>query len=94
MTKPTAIDLFAGAGGATQGLTGAGFSVLAAVEIDSDAAATHAKNHPGSHLWETDIRLLPASKVRKQLDLAPGELALLKTCPPVRGSRLLRPARV
>ena len=85
MTKPTAIDLFAGAGGATQGLVGAGFSVLGAVEIDPDAAATHAKNHPGSHLWEADIRSLPASKVRRQLELAPGELTLLKTCPPCQG---------
>ncbi len=63
----------------------AGFSVLGAVEIESDAAATHAKNHPGSHLWETDIRALQASKVRKQLGLAPGELTLLKTCPPCQG---------
>ncbi|MEV7865281.1 DNA cytosine methyltransferase [Streptomyces sp. NPDC088124] len=85
MTKPTAIDLFAGAGGATQGLVGAGFSVLGAVENDSDAAATHAKNHPGSHLWEADIRSLQASAMRRQLGLAPGELTLLKTCPPCQG---------
>ncbi|MGW4028483.1 DNA cytosine methyltransferase [Streptomyces sp. NPDC004838] len=85
MTKPTAIDLFAGAGGATQGLVGAGFSVLGAVENDSDAAATHAKNHPGSHLWEVDIRSLQASTMRRQLGLAPGELTLLKTCPPCQG---------
>ncbi|MFF1721086.1 DNA cytosine methyltransferase [Streptomyces sviceus] len=85
MTKPTAIDLFAGAGGATQGLVGAGYSVLGAVEIEADAASTHAKNHPGSHLWETDIRLLQASKMRKHLGLALGELTLLKTCPPCQG---------
>ncbi|MEW2140332.1 DNA cytosine methyltransferase [Streptomyces sp. NPDC005409] len=85
MTQPSAIDLFAGAGGATQGLVGAGFSVLAAVENDPNAAATHAKNHPDSHLWETDIRLLPAARMRKQLDLSVGELTLLKTCPPCQG---------
>ncbi|MGX1270301.1 DNA cytosine methyltransferase [Streptomyces phaeoluteigriseus] len=85
MTKPTAIDLFAGAGGATQGLVGAGYSVLGAVEIEADAASTHAKNHPGSHLWETDIRSLQASKMRKQLGLVSGELTLLKTCPPCQG---------
>ncbi|MFI9566518.1 DNA cytosine methyltransferase [Streptomyces rishiriensis] len=93
MTKPTAIDLFAGAGGATQGLVGAGYSVLGAVEIEADAAATHAKNHPGSHLWETDIRSLQASKMRKQLGLVPGELALLKTCPPCQGFSSLASGR-
>ncbi|MFF7384327.1 DNA (cytosine-5-)-methyltransferase [Streptomyces griseoluteus] len=85
MTQPSAIDLFAGAGGATQGLVGAGFSVLAAIENDSNAAATYAKNHPGSQLWETDIRQLPASSMRQQLHLSPGELTLLKTCPPCQG---------
>ncbi|MGY3336080.1 DNA (cytosine-5)-methyltransferase 1 [Streptomyces filamentosus] len=85
MTQPSAIDLFAGAGGATQGLMGAGFDVLAAVENDSSAAATHAKNHPSAHLWETDIRRLPASAMRKQLGLSMGELTLLKTCPPCQG---------
>ncbi|WP_153176005.1 DNA cytosine methyltransferase [Streptomyces sp. E2N171] len=85
MTQPSAIDLFAGAGGATQGLMGAGFSVLAAVENDSNAAATHAKNHPSSQLWETDIRRLQASRMRHQLNLSPGELTLLKTCPPCQG---------
>ncbi|MEV2245102.1 DNA cytosine methyltransferase [Streptomyces sp. NPDC049970] len=85
MTQPSAIDLFAGAGGATQGLTGAGFSVLGAVENDPSAAATHAKNHPSAHLWETDIRRLPASAMRKQLGLSLGELTLLKTCPPCQG---------
>lgn len=64
---------------------GAGFSVLAAVENDSNAAATHAKNHPTSQLWETDIRALPATRMRQQLNLAPGELTLLKTCPPCQG---------
>ncbi|MFH9834918.1 DNA cytosine methyltransferase [Streptomyces sp. NPDC017201] len=93
MTQPSAIDLFAGAGGATQGLMEAGFSVLGAVENDPSAASTYARNHPSAHLWETDIRRLPASTMRKQLGLSIGELALLKTCPPCQGFSSLASGR-
>ncbi|TRV80462.1 DNA cytosine methyltransferase [Streptomyces sp. 130] len=93
MTKPTAIDLFAGAGGATLGLAKAGFRVLGAVEIDPSAAATHAKNHPDSQLWESDIRSLRATSMRRELGLAPGELTLLKTCPPCQGFSSLASGR-
>lgn len=42
----TALDLFAGAGGATQGLKDAGYRVLAAVQEWSDAVRTFSANHP------------------------------------------------
>lgn len=81
----TAIDLFAGAGGATQGLTDAGFVVLGAVEMDSVAAKSYRANHAAVRLWEQDIRTLPAKSVARQLELNPGQLTLLKACPPCQG---------
>jgi DNA (cytosine-5)-methyltransferase 1 len=81
----TCIDLFAGAGGATEGLRAAGFAVIGAVENDAAAAASYRLNHPVTRLWEQDIRTLAASQLRRELGLEPGELTLLKACPPCQG---------
>jgi DNA (cytosine-5)-methyltransferase 1 len=85
VTAPTAIDLFAGAGGATQGLADAGFRVVAAVEADNVAAASYRANHGSVHLVEQDIRLVGADDLRSKLALDRGELTLLKACPPCQG---------
>lgn len=45
--RPTAIDLFSGAGGLSLGLTRAGFSVLAAADIDAVASETYLANLGG-----------------------------------------------
>ena len=42
--NPTIIDLFAGAGGMTEGFRRAGFTPILAVEMDADAAATYRAN--------------------------------------------------
>jgi DNA (cytosine-5)-methyltransferase 1 len=94
VSQPTAIDLFAGAGGATQGLKDAGLAVIGAIEKDSDAAASYRRNHPLTHLWEEDIAKLPASAIRRTLKLEKGELTLLKTCPPCQGFSSLAEGRV
>ncbi|MEU5690722.1 DNA cytosine methyltransferase [Actinosynnema sp. NPDC020468] len=93
MTALTAVDLFAGAGGATQGLRDAGFQVLGAVELDSDAARSYKLNHPDTRLYQCDIRTLPAQKMRRDLGLASGELTLLKACPPCQGFSTLSGGR-
>lgn len=94
MSKPKAIDLFSGAGGATQGLRDAGFDVIGAVEFDRDAAASYRLNHPNAKVWELDIRGLAATKMRESLGLKVGELALLKACPPCQGFSTLAEGRV
>lgn len=80
----TAIDLFAGAGGATQGLKDAGFDVVAAAENDALAAASFAANHANVVL-AGDVREIDPGRLRRFLGLAVGELDLLKACPPCQG---------
>ena len=84
-----AIDLFAGCGGLTLGLKHAGFNVVAAVEVNSKAAATYRENHSTTKVFLEDIRKLDPRSMRKTLGLRRGELALLAGCPPCQGfSRL------
>ena len=53
--KPTAIDLFAGAGGLGSGFRAAGFAIVGAVESERDAAQTYRLNHPGTPVIEAEI---------------------------------------
>jgi DNA (cytosine-5)-methyltransferase 1 len=78
----TVVDLFAGAGGATEGLKRAGYSAIGAVELESDAAATYSRNHPEVLLTQADIRTVSAPVLRRRLGLIPFQLTLLKACPP------------
>lgn len=91
---PKAIDLFSGAGGATQGLSDAGFDVVGAIEFDAIAAESYRLNHPQVHLWEKDIRHVTATEVKRVLGLEQGELALLKACPPCQGFSSLAEGRI
>jgi DNA (cytosine-5)-methyltransferase 1 len=52
----TIIDLFAGAGGLSEGFRQAGFSVLAGSDNDPDAVATYALNFPEARAIAGDIR--------------------------------------
>ncbi|MGW7095768.1 DNA cytosine methyltransferase [Streptomyces sp. NPDC054874] len=85
MLRPSAIDLFAGAGGATRGLRDAGVSVLAAVENDSEAAETYRKNHPRVRLFDSDIRDISPVELLRAVGLRRGQLDILKACPPCQG---------
>src|SRR5438132_456710 len=83
--KPTAIDLFCGAGGLTVGLKMAGFTVLAGVEISESAIETYSMNHKGHKIFDSDICELSPKKILNELGLKRGELDLLAGCPPCQG---------
>ncbi|QNN45476.1 DNA cytosine methyltransferase [Thermomonas brevis] len=86
----TAVDLFSGCGGLSEGLRNAGFRVKAAVEIEPKAQRTYRLNHRSVRLYEQDIRKLPAKLVLQETGLEPGELDLLAGCPPCQGFSRLR----
>ena len=80
-TEPTAVDLFSGAGGLSQGLADAGFRVLAAADHDPDACATYRLNFPDAALVEGDL----TSRIKHEELLAAldgDELDLLAGGPP------------
>ena len=86
----TAIDLFSGCGGLSQGLKDAGYRVLAAVEIDHKACDTYAANHRDVDLLTGDIRQVSAANLMRRTGLKKGELDLLAGCPPCQGFSTLR----
>jgi DNA (cytosine-5)-methyltransferase 1 len=88
--KLTAIDLFAGCGGLTDGLMKAGYRVLAAVELDDRARETYSLNHPDVWLAGRDICDTDPRKVMRKLKIRRGQLDLLAGCPPCQGFSRIR----
>ena len=68
-TKPTAIDLFAGAGGMTEGLRKAGFQSVLANEYDEMAGLTFQTNHPDVPLLVKDVKTLSVDEVLERTGL-------------------------
>jgi DNA (cytosine-5)-methyltransferase 1 len=68
----TAIDLFSGAGGLTLGLQNAGWDVVASVEWDRLASATHRRNFPTVRHHATDVRLIDWRPYRGSVGLVAG----------------------
>lgn len=89
----TFIDLFAGAGGLSEGLKEAGFHCLFANEIMPTYARTYQNNHPGTIVTTADIRDLDADQVRRNLGLERGELDLVAGGPPCQGFSINAPVR-
>lgn len=85
MKKGTAIDLFSGAGGLTQGLKQAGFNVIGAIESVPTYAESYQMNHPRVNLKVSDITKVDPIKYMEELGLTSGELDLLAGCPPCQG---------
>lgn len=89
----TLIDLFAGAGGLSEGLSEAGFHSLFASEIMPVYAETYRKNHPSTKVVTSDIRALDPDAIRDELGIERGKLDLLAGGPPCQGFSINAPIR-
>lgn len=89
----TMLDLFAGAGGLSEGLSEAGFHSLFASEIVPVYADTYKLNHPGTKVFTADIRSLDAKIILSDLGLERGQLDLLAGGPPCQGFSINAPVR-
>lgn len=78
----TAVDLFCGAGGLSEGFRQAGFSVLAGNDIDPNAARTFVASHPDAELLPGPIEGISAADFLESSGLAKGELRCLIGGPP------------
>lgn len=92
-TKLRVIDLFAGAGGLSEGLSSAGFSSIFAAEIVPIYAQTYQNNHPYARVVTADIRSLDPQEIMVDLGLERGELDLIAGGPPCQGFSINAPIR-
>ena len=82
---PTVIDLFAGVGGLSLGVARAGFRLASAVEIDSKAAALHARNFPSvAHIAE-DVSKLSGQRLLDLSGIGRNTLGGIVGGPPCQG---------
>lgn len=87
------IDLFAGAGGITEGFRQAGANCLFANDFNPHACETFQYNHPQVEMVPGPIQDLNAEHIRKRLKLEKGDLEVLVGGPPCQGFSINAPER-
>ncbi|RDC62151.1 DNA cytosine methyltransferase [Adhaeribacter pallidiroseus] len=78
----TAIDLFAGAGGLSEGFKNAGFKILAANDFDEFSAQTFKVTHPDTFFLDGPIQDIDAQDFLNVTNLQHGDLDCLVGGPP------------
>lgn len=82
---PTAIDLFCGCGGMSEGIRAAGFWILAGVDIEPVYLRTYAHNFPEAQALRIELSQLAPEAFMERIGIMPGELDLLAGGPPCQG---------
>ncbi|KAL9186423.1 hypothetical protein ACHAXT_005661 [Thalassiosira profunda] len=85
--RPRALDLFAGAGGTSLGLSRTGFNVKWKVEMNQTAANTLQMNFPGAHVFCEDIAKFLESCKTGRVVIYPksGDIVYIHGSPPCQG---------
>lgn len=78
----TAIDLFCGAGGLSEGFRQAGYTVVAGNDIDAAAGETYKATHPDAQFILGPIQDVSVEQLCAASKLLPGELDVLLGGPP------------
>lgn len=87
--RPTAVDLFSGAGGLSLGLVNAGFDILFGSDINGACALSHARNFPDIPFEQADIGKLTGRDILARTGLRKGDLDLLVGGPPCQGFSII-----
>ena len=81
----TAIDLFCGAGGLSEGFRQAGFHVLAGQDCDMRAGETFSLTHPEARFIGGPIQNVSADDLLRAAGAKPGEIDVIVGGPPCQG---------
>jgi len=82
------IDIFAGAGGLSEGMHQADFKTILAFEIDEIASRTYRLNHTETTVITKDIRKVSIAEIKRYLKGK--KIHLLAGCPPCQGFSSVR----
>ena len=80
--RGSALSLFAGAGGMDIGVDQAGFKTVCSIDFDPHCATTLRRNARKKTVWNVDVRLVDADRMRDLLGMSKGDLGLLHGGPP------------
>ena len=83
--RPTAIDLFCGAGGLSLGFEQAGFDVVGAVDLDPVHCAVHQYNFPKTPVFSASVSTVDPETILAACGVSPGQLDVVFGGPPCQG---------